>query len=96
MEDQGFVTSAQVRKRYNCSCLCHKGKQKAEILLSWFLISILDGDEWLASHPICFTPGKETYFPLHRRLGEPVWMIWGRENSIAPAGFEAWLIQPIA
>jgi len=35
MEDRGFVTSAQVRKRYNCSCLCHKAKQKAELQLYW-------------------------------------------------------------
>jgi len=96
MEDQGFITSSQMRKWYSCSCLCHKGRWRAEIQLYWFLILTLDGGDWLALHPSCFIPGKEAYFPLHRRLGELVWMIWRWEKSLVPAGFEAQLIQPIA
>jgi hypothetical protein len=37
--------------------------------LNIFLTSVLVGEEWLASHPGHFTPGKELPYPLDRRLG---------------------------
>jgi hypothetical protein len=30
------------------------------------------GGEWLTPRPVRFTPGKQTQYPLHRRLGEPL------------------------
>jgi hypothetical protein len=35
-----------------------------------FLISALAGGEWSASPPGRFTPGKETRYPLYRRLDD--------------------------
>jgi len=31
----------------------------------------LDGGEWLTLCPVCITCGKEPWYILHRRLGEP-------------------------
>jgi hypothetical protein len=42
-----------------------------EVQLHSFLISALDGGEWLTSHPRRFTPKKKTRYSLSRRLGEP-------------------------
>jgi hypothetical protein len=36
-----------------------------------FMTSVLDGGEWSASRPSCFTPGKDTPYPLDRKLGGP-------------------------
>ena len=35
------------------------------------LTLVLDGGGWLMPHPDRFTPGKETQYPLYRRLGGP-------------------------
>jgi hypothetical protein len=49
----------------------------AEVLLHSFLTSALDGDEWLTSHPDCFTPRKEPQYPLKRRMWGPQrWCVW--------------------
>jgi hypothetical protein len=40
-------------------------------MLSLFLILGLGGDEWTASHPRQLTLGKETWYPLDRRLVSP-------------------------
>jgi hypothetical protein len=42
-----------------------------EIWLHAFLISALDGDEWLASCLGRFIPEEGTRYPLDRRLGGP-------------------------
>jgi hypothetical protein len=42
-----------------------------DILIHVFLTSELIGGEWSASRPCPFTPGKSTWNPLDRRLGEP-------------------------
>ena len=47
---------AEVEKRYSCT-------------LS--LTSALDGSGWSTPRPDRFTPGKETWYPLYRRLGGP-------------------------
>jgi hypothetical protein len=50
---------------------------------------------WLAPHPGRFTPRKETWYPLYRRLGRPqCWsgLLW----KISPStGFDPRTIQPI-
>ena len=35
------------------------------------LTSVLNEDGWLISPPDRFNPGKETRYPLYRRLGGP-------------------------
>jgi len=42
-----------------------------------FLTSPLDGGEWSSSRLCRFTPGKETRYPLHRRVYGP-WNLSGR------------------
>jgi len=43
-----------------------------------------------------FTPGKETHYPLYRRLGEPQgWSGWVQKMS-PPLGFDPWTFQPVA
>jgi len=52
------------------------GRGGVELYLCSFLTSALDGDEWLTPHSGRFTPGKETRYPLYRRLDGlpgPVW-----------------------
>jgi hypothetical protein len=45
--------------------------REAEELLQSFLTLVLDGGKWLTSCSSSFTPGKETQYPLNRRLGGP-------------------------
>ena len=46
--------------------------------------------------PGCFTPGKETQYPLYRRLGGPQGRS-GQVRKISPQpGFNPWTIQPVA
>jgi hypothetical protein len=48
----------------------------------------LNGGEYSASCPGCFTPGEESLVPTGQEAGwapELVWMLW-REKSLAPAG----------
>jgi len=50
----------------------HEGPQKEQrYSYILFLSSALDGGERLTPHPGRFTPGKETRYPLYRRLGGP-------------------------
>jgi hypothetical protein len=35
------------------------------------LLVLIHGGEWLISYPDCFTPGKESQYPLNRMLGGP-------------------------
>jgi hypothetical protein len=63
------------------------------------LTSLLDWSWWLTSRPGRFTslhPGKETWYPLYRRLvgprgrSERVWKIWPLQ------GFDPRTVQPVA
>jgi hypothetical protein len=58
------------------------------------LISALDG--WFTPRPGRFTPGKETRYPLYRRLGGPQGRC-GRVRKIsAPSGFHSQTVQLVA
>jgi hypothetical protein len=56
----------------------------------------LDEGGWSTSRPGRFTPGKETRYPLYRRLGGPQ----GRSGRIqkipSPPGFDPRTVQPVA
>jgi len=60
------------------------------------LTSELDGGRWSTPRPGRFSPGKETWYPLYRRLGEPqgqsgwVWKI------SPPSRFDPRTVQPVA
>jgi hypothetical protein len=46
-------------------------------------------------HLSCITPGKETQYPLYRRLGRSQhWSGWVRKISPSP-GFDLQIIQPV-
>jgi hypothetical protein len=52
--------------------------------------------EWLAPGPGRFTPGKETRYPLYRRLGGPQGRS-GQVRKISPQpGFDPRTVQPVA
>ena len=60
------------------------------------LTSALDGGGWSTPRPGRFTPGKETRYPLYRRLGGPQGRS-GRVRKISPTpGFDPQTVQPVA
>ena len=60
------------------------------------LTSALDGGGWLAPRPGRFIPGKETRYPLYRRLCRPQgWSGHVRKFSSLP-GFDSRTAQPVA
>ena len=60
------------------------------------LTSALHGGGWLALRPSRFTTGKESQYPLHRRLGGPQDQS-GRVRKISPpSGFDPRTVQPVA
>jgi hypothetical protein len=70
-----------------------EGEQKYSCTLS--LTSALDGSRWSTPHPDRFTPGKETRYPLYRRLGGPQGRSgWVRKISPHP-GFDPRTVQPV-
>ena len=55
----------------------------------------LDGGGWLTPYPGHFTPGKETRYPLYRRLGGPHGRS-GRVGKISPPpGFDPRTVHPV-
>jgi hypothetical protein len=60
--------------------------------LLYLLTSALDGDGWSTTRSGRFTRGKETRYPLYRRLGGPqgrsgrVWKITLRETTYLSVG----------
>ena len=57
---------------------------------------MLDGGGWSMLRPGHFTPGKETRYPLHKRLGGPQGPS-GRVPKIShPPGFDLRIVQPAA
>ena len=64
--------------------------------LFFLLTSALDEGGCLTSHSGCLTPGKETRYPLYKRLGRPQGRP-GRVRKIShPPGFNHRTVQPVA
>ena len=63
-----------------------------------FLTSALDGGEWSCSIPGRSRPGKESWYPLNRRLcGPQMWFgqcVWGEKN-LSPAKISTSILQPV-
>jgi hypothetical protein len=60
------------------------------------LTSVLDGGKWSTPRPACFIPGKETRYPVYRRLGGPEGRS-GRVRKILPRpGLDPRSVQPLA
>jgi len=75
-----------------------KGKvQGSRGMALLFLTSALDGAGWSTARPGRFTPGKETWYSLYRRLGGSQDRS-GRVRKISPPppGFDLWTVQPVA
>jgi hypothetical protein len=58
------------------------------------LTSALDGGGWLTPRPGCFTPGKETRYPLYRRLGGPQGRSRGVWKISPLPGFDPRIVRP--
>ena len=75
----------------------HEGPEEEQRYMSTLsLTSALDGGGWLTRRPGCFSPRKDTWYPLYRRLGGPQgW--YGRVRKISPPpGIDPPTIQPVA
>ena len=60
------------------------------------LTSALDGGGWSTPRPGRFTPGKGTWYPLCRRLGEPQDRSKHVQKTSSPPGFDPRTVQPVA
>jgi len=62
--------------------------EEVDVDIHAFLTSALDGGEWLASHPHCFTSKERAPpYPVNRRLGVPQSPSeHSEEEALAPVG----------
>ena len=60
------------------------------------LISALVARGWLTQRAGRFTPGKETRYPLYRRLGGPQGRFGRVRKTSPPSGFDFRTVQPVA
>jgi hypothetical protein len=72
-----------------------KGKQRCSSTLS-LALALEGGGGWLASRPGCFTPWKETRYPLYRRLGGPQGRSGRVPKILPPPRFDPGTVQPVA
>ena len=88
----GFTIEVKVKLTLEQATKAQRGRR--DITLS--LTSAIDGGGLLMPHPGCFTPGKETQYPLYRRLGgSQGWT--GQVRKISPPpGFDSRSVQPAA
>jgi hypothetical protein len=54
-----------------------------------------EGMGGLTPHPTHFAPGKETWYPVCRRLGGPQGWSGQVHKILPPAGFDPQTIQPV-
>jgi len=60
------------------------------------LTSALDEGGLSMPRPGCFTSGKETWYPLYRRLDGPQGQPGRMQKVSPPTGNRSWTFQPIA
>jgi len=60
------------------------------------LITAVDGMSGQSHAPAALPPGKETQYPLYRRLCEPQFRLDGCVKSRHPPGFDPRTFQPVA
>jgi len=73
-----------------------KAYREVDLLLQSFLAPVVGANEWVTSHPAPLIPGKETRFPLNRRLGgrQSQAGVLERENHLPVPEFEPRIVQP--
>jgi hypothetical protein len=59
------------------------------------LTSALDGRGWLTLRPGRVIPGKETRYPLYRRLRGTQGPVWTAAEDLAPTGIRSPAVQPV-
>jgi hypothetical protein len=80
-------------KRYSSPSTGHEGPEGELGYSSPLSFPLaLDGGGWSTSRPGSLTPGKETRYPLYRRLDGPQ----GRSGRLPPPGFDPRTFQPVA
>jgi hypothetical protein len=75
----------------------HEGPEgtAAQARLYYFFPLVLDRGGWLRPRPGHFIPGKETRYPLYKRLCRPHgWSGWV-QKILPTSGFNLWTVQPI-
>ena len=89
-----LVTSQKVKVPPRTS---HEGPQQEQKYGSTLSLTLaLDGGGLSMPHPSCFTPEKETWYPLHKRLDGPQGQYGqGQKISFSP-GFDPQTILPVA
>ena len=60
-----------------------------------FLTLALDGSGWSMPQPSHLNPGKETPYPLYRRLGGAQGQSWCVWKILTPMEFNPWTVQPV-
>jgi hypothetical protein len=68
---------------------------RGTVLLYSLALALNDGG-WLKPHPSCFTAGKETQYPLHRRLCGPKGKTGQVQEISPPPEFNSQTVQPAA
>ena len=71
------------------------GPGRVEVYHYSFHGSVLDGGGWSMSHPKCYTPGKETWYLLYKRLFGPQGSSGWVQKILPPRGFNPWTVQPV-
>ena len=59
------------------------------------LTSALFGSGWWTPRPGHFTPGKETQYPLYRKVGGPQGRSRRAQKLSPPKGLNPWTVQPL-
>ena len=76
---------------------CHEGTGgSGGIALLFSLTSALGGGGWSTPLPGRFAPGRETRYPLYRRLGVPQGLSERVRKSSLPPGLESPNVDPVA
>jgi hypothetical protein len=103
---QTFMKITDFRNIMACILVCKKVKFALEQAMKTqrgsrgiavlFLTLVLDRSGWLTPCSSCFTVGKETWYPLYRRLGGPQGRSGWVQKISPPLVFDPQTILPVA